>query len=91
MTTITAVHLERDRTNARVLAEGYVVLNHDWQLNGVRVIRGDAGRLLVSLPHKWHGERFNDFLHPRNKSARRYLDDTVLAAYAKLVDEDEAS
>lgn len=78
--------MERDHTTSHTEASGYLVLNHDWQLNGIRVIRNSAGRLLVSLPHRWKGDRFNDFLHPLNKAARRYLDETVLAAYEKLVE-----
>ncbi len=85
MTTITAVYLERDHTASSTQATGYLVLNHDWRLNGVRVVKSSGGRLLVSLPHRQHGGRFDDFLHPLNKGARRYLSDTVLAAYEKLV------
>lgn len=85
MITITDVHLERDHSASRIQATGYIVLDREWRVNGVRVVTNAAGRLLVSLPHRQRGERLDDYLHPINKGARQRLDAAVLAAYEKLV------
>lgn len=85
MITITHVHLERAHRASHVQATGYIVLDHEWRINGVRVVRNTAGRLLVSLPHRQSGGRLDDYLHPVNPGARQRLDAAVLAAYEKLV------
>jgi len=90
MITITQVHLERTHQGCHIQETGYIVLDREWRINGVRVVHNAAGRLLVSRPHRQSAGRLDDYLHPVNPGARQRLDAAVLAAYEKLV-ADEAS
>jgi stage V sporulation protein G len=86
MAAITQVSLQLRQESARVRAEGWLVLDHAWRVNGVRVVDNGSGRLLVSLPSRRDPTgRYVDLLHPVNQAARDALNAAVLAKYHALV------
>ena len=92
MAAITQVSLQLRRGSARVRAEGWLVLDHAWRVNGVRVVDNGSGRLLVSLPSRRDPSgRYVDLLHPVNQAARDALNAAVLAKYHTLVGDDDAA
>lgn len=92
MAAITEVSLQVRRGPARVRAEGWLVLDHAWRVNGVRVVDNGSGRLLVSMPSRRDPSgRYVDLLHPVNQATRDALNMAVLTAYRALVDDDEAA
>jgi len=83
--TITLVAL-RPVQDARVRAQGYLILDGAWRINDVQVVATPDGRLRVQLPRRRataHHPAY-DLAHPVNQSTRNQLEAAVLAEFAAL-------
>lgn len=59
-----------------------IVVNELLSINDVRIVENKEGRLMVAMPSKkMPGGGFKDMANPVNATARKIIEDAVLAKY----------
>lgn len=62
-----------------------VVINDMISLNDVRVIQGHGDRVFIAMPSKkMRDGKFKDCANPTNPTARKIIEDAVLAKYQEM-------
>lgn len=79
---ITDIHVSlRDEGKLRAFVT--LTLDSCFAIRGMKIIKGANG-MFVAMPSRRRPEGgFQDLVHPINAQAREWLEDQVLAAYAK--------
>jgi len=64
-----------------------ITLNNCFVVRGLKIIQGSK-RMFVAMPSQRNANgEFVDVAHPIDESTRKYLEDSIIAAYEKLVAE----
>lgn len=79
---ITDIKIRKILTEGRLRAVVSVTLENLIAVHDIKVVQGDD-RLFVAMPsRKDEGGVFRDIVHPISPSARKFLEDEILAAYS---------
>lgn len=70
--------------NERLLAFASVVLNQEFVVHNVRLVRADSG-VIVAMPNEEHRGSFRDIAHPISDNCRRRIRRAVIEAYNEEV------
>lgn len=84
---ITDIRIRRTYQDTRLRALVSVTIDEDLAVHDIKVIEGPE-RLFVAMPSRKdeHGA-FRDVCHPITPTARRTLEDAILATYQKHMEE----
>jgi len=81
---ITDVRLRKVDTEGRMRAIASITLNDQFVIHDIRVIEGNDG-LFVAMPSKRTPDgEFRDVAHPINSDARTKVQESILAAYHQV-------
>ena len=81
---ITDVRLRKVDTEGRMRAIASITLNDQFVIHDIRVIEGNDG-LFVAMPSKRTPDgEFRDVAHPINSDARTTVQESILAAYHQV-------
>ena len=86
MLNITEVRIHRvESTRSNLRAYGSITIDDCFVVHGLKILQGDSG-LFVGMPRRHReGSGPQDIAHPLDIETRRYIEGTVLDAYAELV------
>lgn len=86
MIPITEVRITH-RSDARLKAYANVILGGVFVIHGLKVVEGKGGRLFVAMPSRRRRDQsYQDICHPITPEYRKYVENTVLAEYARTLE-----
>ena len=85
MMKVTSVNLRLIRDGGKLLGIASVTMDGEMLIRNMKIIEAN-GKRFVRMPYSTSkkGDRV-DVVHPINKDTRHYLEDTILAAYQKVI------
>lgn len=88
---ITDIRIRKTYSETRLRALVSITVDHDLAVHDIKIIEGPE-RLFVAMPsRKDESGTFRDISHPITPEARRQLEDAILSAYEKYLQEQNAS
>lgn len=81
--TITVNNLRlKDKNGLKAICS--IMINDMFAVHGIRIVEQRNGNLIVAMPSKKMPDgRFKDDFNPKNKEARRIIEEAVLKEYKK--------
>ena len=84
---ITAVRIRRVEKEGRMRAVVSITLDAEFVVHDIKVIEGDQG-FFIAMPSRKNADgEYRDVAHPIKPQTRAYLQECILEAYNKMIEE----
>lgn len=87
---ITDVRIRKIETEGKLKAVVSITIDDVFVVHDVKLIEGEQGRFIAMPSKKTANYEFKDVAHPINTKTRQEMQETVIAAYDKLMQEESA-
>lgn len=87
---ITDVRVRKVEKEGKLKAVVSITLDDVFVVHDIKVIDGDLGRFIAMPSKKMPDGEYKDVVHPINTSTRLEIQDIILTAYSRLLEEEEA-
>lgn len=87
---ITDIRIRKVAKESKLKAVVSITLDHVFVIHDIKIIDGDLGRFIAMPSKKMPGGEYKDIVHPINTETRNEIQDIILIAYSRFLDEEEA-
>ena len=88
--TITDVRIRKIAADGKMKAIVSITFNDEFVVHDIKIIEGQNGLFIAMPSRKTPDGEFKDIAHPINTDTRERIQTSILAAYEKAVQEEEA-
>ena len=87
---ITDVRVRKIESDSKMRAVASITIDDEFVIHDIKIIDGDKG-MFIAMPSRKTGEtEYRDIAHPINSQVRESMQNTILEAYRKSLEEPEA-
>ena len=87
LTSVTVRKIEKEGSRMKGIAS--VLIDDSFAVHDIRIIEGDNGLFTAMPSRKTATGGYRDIAHPINPEVRKMFDETIIAEYKKVEDEEE--
>ena len=86
---ITDVRVRKIESDSKMRAVASITIDDEFVVHDIKIIDGDKG-MFIAMPSRKTGEsEYRDIAHPINSQVRENMQNTILEAYRKSLEEDD--
>ena len=86
---ITDVRVRKIESDSKMRAVASITIDDEFLVHDIKIIDGDKG-MFIAMPSRKTGEsEYRDIAHPINSQVRENMQNTILEAYRKSLEEDD--
>ena len=86
---ITDVRVRKIESDSKMRAVASITIDDEFVVHDIKIIDGDKG-MFIAMPSRKTGEsEYRDIAHPINSQVRENMQNTILEAYRKSLEEED--
>lgn len=86
---ITDVRIRKVSKDGKLKAVASITFNDVFVVHDIKIIDGDQGRFIAMPSKKMPDGEYKDIVHPINTETRNEIQDIVLTAYSRFLEQEE--